>query len=64
MKNIEAEKALKEKKAQALALLTKLKKDVAKSGDKRHVDWGNVGGMVHVLELLTELDQFINGTSE
>lgn len=63
-KNQEAAKALKEKKAQVMELLNKLKKDVAKSGDKQHVDWGDVGGMAHVLELLNEVDGFVNGTAK
>lgn len=63
-KNGPAIERFSEKKAQAKELLKKLQSDIAKWGKTGEVNWGDVGSMSHVIELLTEADEFINGTSK
>lgn len=63
-KNKEAIQAFNEKKARAKKLSKKIQADISKFGKSEVVHWGHAGSMEHVLELLTEVDEFINGTSK
>ena len=63
VKNKEAVEAFNEKKVRAKKLLKKIQADIAKFGEGEAVNWGHAGSMEHVLELLTELDEFVNGTA-
>jgi hypothetical protein len=63
-KNGPAIEAYKAKKEEIYQLLTKIriglrKKDTASMS---WVNWGHVGSMSRIIELLTEVDQAINGT--
>jgi hypothetical protein len=58
---IESAKTYKEKKLEAEALMKAISAGI-KAGGKGDVDWADVGSLSHVIELLKEVDQFVNGT--
>lgn len=59
-KDSEAYKALEEKKRHAKELLARLNIDIGEMGSQP-VNWADVGSMTHVIDLLNEVDQFVNG---